>query len=317
MSVSDDDDDDDDDDTQRWASRHVAFQNKPRPLLQPLEQRLLRTTPIKRRPPQRRPHSTGVMSRPATAGAAASEVAVLAFVPSRGAWSERPEDIDERRPHTRGEAQERDFLSIGMASPPARSMDNSPWNSSTNAWRPGSSVPSNVRQPWQAGDAVAPAPPRRRRRRVTTRVALAPPRSVRNVAAPAPWGHHRMIGGLFPLRRSRAATAFRPGGRLVSIVRRGARVIPFRRVSCHKKLVAKAQECSAFARAYRSHKSSATAAHQKPDTSRPHRAAQVAQHPREEPLLRANSVGGRGTNSGVTAAAKAHKNGHLRASGQQ
>jgi len=200
VSVSDDDDDDDDDDTQRWASRHVAFQNKPRPLLQPLEQRLLRTTPIKRPPPQRPPHSTGAMSRPATAGAAASEVDVnaLAFVPSRGAWSERPEDIDERRPHTRGEAQERDFLSIGMASPPARSMDNSPWNSSTNAWRPGSSVPSNVRRPWQAGDAVAPAPPRRRRRRATTRVALAPPRSVRNVAAPAPWGHHRMVGGLFP-----------------------------------------------------------------------------------------------------------------------
>ena len=154
-SVSDDEEkigwsvNNDDEDAQRWASRNVAFAPK-RPLLQPLEQRLLRTTPIKKRPA----HSTGVMSRPATA----SQIPPPAS----------PEEWDARRPHTRGELREREFLSIGYASPPARSMDDVPWNSSTNTWRLGSSCPSKVRRPWQEADAeeaVAPPPPRKRRRR--------------------------------------------------------------------------------------------------------------------------------------------------------
>ena len=172
----------DDEDAQRWAARNVAFAPK-RPLLQPLEQRLLRTTPIKRRPA----HSTGVQSRPATA----SQIPPPAS----------PEEWDARRPHTRGELQEREFLSIGYASPPARSMDDVPWNSSTNTWRRGSSCPSKVRRPWQEADAAeaeAP-PPRRPRRRPRRRVVrLAPPPGIRPASAPKPWGHHRLVGGFFP-----------------------------------------------------------------------------------------------------------------------
>ena len=171
----------DDEDAQRWASRNVAFAPK-RPLLQPLEQRLLRTTPIKKRPA----HSTGVMSRPATA----SQIPPPAS----------PEEWDARRPHTRGELQEREFLSIGYASPPARSMDDVPWNSSTNTWRRGSSCPSKVRRPWQEADGEeAVAPPRRPRRRPRRRVVrLAPPPGIRPASAPKPWGHHRLVGGFFP-----------------------------------------------------------------------------------------------------------------------
>ena len=172
----------DDEDAQRWASRNVAFAPK-RPLLQPLEQRLLRTTPIKKRPA----HSTGVMSRPATA----SQIPPPAS----------PEEWDARRPHTRGELREREFLSIGYASPPARSMDDVPWNSSTNTWRLGSSCPSKVRRPWQEADAEeAVAPPPRRKRRPPRRrvVRLAPPPGIRPASAPKPWGHHRLVGGFFP-----------------------------------------------------------------------------------------------------------------------
>ena len=131
----------DDEDAQRWASRNVAFAPK-RPLLQPFEQRLLRTTPIKKRPA----HSTGVMSRPATA----SQIPPPAS----------PEEWDARRPHTRGELREREFLSIGYASPPARSMDDVPWNSVDEHVAPRVQLPSKF-----AGRGRRPTRRMRRRRR--------------------------------------------------------------------------------------------------------------------------------------------------------
>ena len=84
--------------------------------------------------------------------------------------------------------------------PPARSMDEVPWNSSTNTWRPGSSCPSKVRRPRQEADAEAEAPPPRRPRRRPRRrvVRLAPPPGIRPASAPKPWGHHRLVGGFFP-----------------------------------------------------------------------------------------------------------------------
>ena len=128
-----------------------------------------------------------------------------------------PEEWDARRPHTRGELREREFLSIGYASPPARSMDDVPWNSSTNTWRLGSSCPSKVRRPWQEADdeeAVAPPPRRRAGGRGAAscdsrrRPGSGPPRRRR------PWGHHRPSAGSSRRRRWKGAplsTAFLPG----------------------------------------------------------------------------------------------------------